>query len=207
MQPRKIELTNGGFALVDDEDFEMLSKFSWRGHNNGRMTYASAYLGGGRKNGRKGYMHRLIMNAQKGQMIDHKNRDGLDNRRENLRFTDRKGNEGNSRPRLDSRSKYKGVFFSQENQKWVAQGKRNGKTKHLGTYKTEELAALAFDKSARDYYKDFAFLNFPDITDYSVLYVPKRYSARGTGDFRKRYYMKNREAICAKARERRKEKK
>lgn len=208
MEHNRIPLSGGGFARIDLEDFEMLNAFTWRKNRIGRMDYAYAYIGGGRKHPRQCSMHRLVMGARKGQMLDHKNRNGLDNRKSNLRFTNKKGNEGNSRPRLNKRSsKFKGVQFHAQNKNWLAQLRKNGIATHLGVFKTARQAALAYDRAARVYFGEFAYLNFPEILDYSGIPYPRRYEPRGSGDPYLRFRQKNRERLNREARESRARKK
>ena len=104
---KKIPLSQGQFSLVDDEDFDILSKFKWY-YSKGRNTnYAIA------ANNRKLIrMHRLIMNPKKGFVIDHINGDGLDNRRENLRICSYSHNSMNSALKKGNKSGIKGVFWS-----------------------------------------------------------------------------------------------
>lgn len=149
---KKIPLLRGGFAIVDDEDFDSLSKFTWHLATNG---YAA-------KDGGMVLMHRLIMGVGKGQRIDHANRDKLDNRRCNLRIATASQNNANSRKRTNATSKYKGVSFENYTGRWKVQIKRDGKTKNLGRYDTEREAALVYDKAAKEVWGQFARINFEE---------------------------------------------
>lgn len=151
---KQIKLSRGHFALVDNKDYEHLSQFKWFSQRGGKTFYAARRLG---SKGPMVLMHRYIMAAKKGQIIDHKNRKTLDNRRSNLRFCTKSQNAANS---LTSHNKfgYKGVFQNKKN--FSACIKINKKTIHLGTYKTIKEAAKAYDNKAKEIFNDFALLNF-----------------------------------------------
>lgn len=155
---RSIALTKGYAALVDDEDYEMLMEVKWFAHAEGRSIYATRKTS--RKEGHKCLrMHRLIMSAPDGMEVDHVNHNGLDNRRENLRLCTHVENSRNSRRRACNTSGYKGVYKCDH--KWRAIIGLGGRTHHLGTHATEELAARAYDAAALLHYGAFANLNFP----------------------------------------------
>jgi hypothetical protein len=147
---RPIELTQGYVALVDDSDFEMLSKFSWHAHRTDGKVYArrSYAIPGTRKKGKQ-YMHRLLLSHTPLQ-IDHIDGDGLNNQRSNLRPVTGTQNQGNAKARSDNRSGRKGVHrrFSRAKNgnalTWVARCKR----RYLGTFGSVEDAAIAYDCAA-----------------------------------------------------------
>lgn len=148
-----IELTRGQVALVDNKHFDWLNQYSWHCTNKG---YAAA-----RVNGTFVLMHRLIMNAPPGVEIDHIDGEKSNNQESNLRLASRAENAWNSKKPCGARSLYKGVSWSRG--LWVASIKVNGKRYHLGCYKTQTTAALAYDHAARKHFGKFARLNFPDI--------------------------------------------
>ena len=152
---KQIELTQGKVALVDDDDFEELSRYSWCADKIGNNWYAK-----NRKNNKIRYMHRLIMGAGLGQFIDHKNMNGLDNRRANLRFCTRSQNYFNTKKDNGCSSKYKGVYWHETNKKWVAYINGNRQIQYLGSFDDEIVAAKTFDKAAKTSRGEFARLNF-----------------------------------------------
>lgn len=125
-------------AVVSDRDYKVLNKYPWYVVKTPRSIYANTSI-----NGKTVYMHRLIMSAQKGQEIDHINNDGLDNRRENLRFCTSSQNKANMRLRSDNKSGYKGVNFDKQTGKWRARIKFNNKEYSLGRHNKLEDAVKA----------------------------------------------------------------
>lgn len=105
-------------------------------------------------------MHRLLVGAERGIEVDHKNRDGLDCRRENLRVATRSQNASNS-PSIGGTSKYKGVNWHRARGKWAAYIKHNMVRKYLGLFLSEQDAACAYDAAAIRMHGEFAYLNFP----------------------------------------------
>lgn len=104
-------------------------------------------------------MHRFIMNAQKGQIIDHINGNGLDNRKENLRFCTHRQNAYNLITGTNKTSKYKGVHLLKNNGLWCVQIKIPNKRIRLGNFEREDDAALAYNEAAIKYFGEFACLN------------------------------------------------
>lgn len=156
---RTIPLTQGRVALVDDEDFEMLSHWRWCASGNG---YASAYTGGGRSCPRFAYMHRMIMLPDPDQQIDHITGDRLDNRRCNLRLATFSEQSCNTGARKGETSRYKGVSLFR-NGKWVAQIQHDHQYFYLGYYDSPVDAAHAYDVAAREHHGEFAYLNYPTV--------------------------------------------
>lgn len=155
-----IPLTRGYVALVDEGDYELLSKRNWMTAIRERSIYAvsceSRSNGGGTT-----YMHRLLVNAKKGEQVDHVNHNGLDNRRANLRICTVAQNRQNQRKTRGS-SKYKGVCWHKAGGKWRAYIKRESRQRGLGCYEIEEDAARAYDRAAVEMFGEFASLNFPE---------------------------------------------
>ena len=159
----EIELTQGFVAKIDDDDYELVSRYKWRVKIN-KYRYSVkhyAFTQESRKIGAKGiYMHRLIMDAKKGQDIDHKNHNSLHNRKDNLRECSRSENLANQR-KTRGKSKYKGVIWNKQYQQWQAQICIKQKRIKIGIFATEELAARAYDGKARELFGEYACVNFP----------------------------------------------
>ena len=153
---REIHLTQGRVAVVDDEDFEELSRFSWWYAKNG---YAATT--GSRKNGKKNtYMHIKLLGKKEGKITDHINGDRLDNRKENLRHVTVTQNLQNSLHRNGgASSKYKGVFWRKEMQKWRSRITIDKKMYELGYYKEERDAAWVYNVWAESFFGEYARLN------------------------------------------------
>lgn len=152
---RKIRLTNGKYALVDDDDFYMVSGYIWRSINHHRNTgYAGTII-----NKKLVLMHRMILDAKKGQIIDHINHNGIDNRRKNIRLCTSSQNCMNKIKRCKKTdTPYKGIYRGYKGS-WRACIRINGKTIHLGSHSTQKEAALAYNKKAKEIFGEFALLN------------------------------------------------
>lgn len=149
-----IPLTCSKFAKIDDSDYPLVSSYCWQYSKLKSTEYARATMKSIR-------MHRLIMGAKPGEEIDHRNGDGLDNRRCNLRFCMRSQNVCNTSKRKDSPNQYKGVHQVRSSRKWIARIQVNGKRLHSMSCQNELQAAFAYDDLARKYFGQFARLNFP----------------------------------------------
>ncbi len=148
-----IVLSATRFTRVDESDYRWLSVFAWR-VREGYVIRSSDDL----------RMHRVIMDAKPGQIVDHINGDPLDNRRSNLRICTQQGNQWNRRKTKNpTSSKFKGVWFAKNHahtaRPWRAQIKV-GKVRYLGSFATEIEAAQAYDRAATEHFGEFACLNF-----------------------------------------------
>lgn len=155
----EVILSNGDKSLIDAADYVLIKNFNWHIAKCGKSRYASSTIGSWRKGNRICvYMHRIIAGADSCHEVDHRNHDGLDNRRSNLRLCVRKQNNGNSRHKL-GKSGYRGV---QPNKKrWIATISIGNKRTHLGSFRTPEEAAKAYDAAAIEHFGEFATINFP----------------------------------------------
>lgn len=144
-----VALTKGFVTLVDSEDKILLS-VDHHAHFSTATVYARA--------SGQGYLHRAVMAVGSAEFIDHVDGNGLDNRKRNLRLATRQENNRNRRGRRRATSRYKGVWRVGANA-WRAAISANGKTVNLGRFKTEELAAAAYDSASQDFHGDFAKAN------------------------------------------------
>jgi hypothetical protein len=133
---KEIQLTQGQIALIDDEDFELVNKFKWCAEKRRNTFYASTCL----VDGRVFHMHSLILLKTTGHEVDHDNRNGLDNRRLNLKLVTRSQNNLNSGLRRDNTTKIKGVYYNKSNKNWYARISVNKKWIYLGSFATKEEA-------------------------------------------------------------------
>ena len=155
---KQIPLTQGKYAIVDDEDFEYLNQWKWRVGTSG---YATRTVQGkndlGARVSRSLIMHRVIMNAKKGEFIDHVDTDRLNNRKNNLRFCSSSQNSMNRSKK--SKSKFKGVSWHKRDKRWRAEIKVDGIRIHLGYYVNAIEAVSAYDQAAKKYFGEFAKTN------------------------------------------------
>lgn len=155
---RMIPLTQGKFATVDDQDYDWLMQWKWCAYHDKKSNtwYATARIDVTR---RMMPMHRLIMKAPDGVEVDHKDRNGLHNWRDNLRECTSAQNKLNRGPFKTNTVGYKGVYRLYG--KYRAKIGINKKQIHLGTFGTPEEAARAYDAAAKRLHGEFAYLNFP----------------------------------------------
>jgi hypothetical protein len=155
----EIRLTKGYVAVVDDEDAH-LARLNWKASISSGVVYArrTFWLGNGKYGSES--LHRVILRAPPGVVVDHINGNGLDNRRANLRLASSAENSRNGRPRAANHSGFRGVCLKKG--RWVAQISVDYQKRHLGLFETAEAAAHAYDASARELHGVFARLNFPD---------------------------------------------
>jgi len=162
---KRIHVHSNSEALIDDADFDKVSKYRWVLGNGG---YPQAWL-----NGRRIYMHRIIMgdairaSASGASVVDHINRNPLDNRRKNLRIATRSQNVVNRSLPKANKYGYRGVDYNRNHQSFYAVIYANNKRYKKWPYATAEEAAHAYDELAREHHGDFAQLNFPNTKDKS----------------------------------------
>lgn len=153
---QRIALSRGQVALVDDADFAWLNRWKWycneagyAARNLDQVTPHTILL-----------MHRVILDAQPGELVDHINGDTLDNRRENLRLVDGYQNQHNRR--ATQGRPYKGVSWYKRKSKWQARIQAYGRSYHLGYYKDPLEAALVYDAASQHLHGVYGRLNFPE---------------------------------------------
>ena len=165
---KKLILSNGLQSLVDDIDYEWAKLFSWRESPYGYVTRDSIKKEKTSGSSSVIFIHRQITNAPKGVLVDHRNLNPLDNRRNNLRLCNKSQNAQNGKSHRDSTSSFRGVSWSSGKSLWrsvIFYGKRQI---YLGLFDTQEDAALAYDHAALDLFGEFARPNFPDAASRSA---------------------------------------
>lgn len=150
---RSIPLTQGKVAIVDDDDYEEISRHKWHYAKVGYAARRDASLGV------IVYMHRVIMDTPKGITTDHVNHDKLDNRRENLRIATQAENCCNKQMDCRNKTGFKGVDWFKQTRRWRARVKVHRKVHHIGYFSTKEEAARAYDKVAPQLHGEFALTN------------------------------------------------
>ena len=138
---KRIKLTQGKYAIVDDNDYDRVSQYKWCAVYIKGTWYATR-----RANDENPYkpMHRFILKAKKGEEVDHINRNGLDNRKQNIRICDRETNLKNRK--IWGNSRYKGVSFHSRDKVWQAYKKIAGKQIYIGSFISEREASLAIGR-------------------------------------------------------------
>lgn len=139
----QIPLTQGQFATIDDEDADLILKYSWRICYCKRKKITYAVSGQYSKECPILRMHRVILNAPKGVEVDHENRNGLDNRKQNLRLANPSQNHYNSKTPSSNKSGVKGVDWHKASSKWRAQIVVNKSILYLGVFSDIEDAKIA----------------------------------------------------------------
>lgn len=176
-----IKLTKGFETIVDDDDFDWLSQWKWRVVENGNQHYAIHGLNRKYSKGPVLYMHRVVLNLQSldGQnlepkkIVDHKDQNGLNNQKSNLRLVNKSKNAMNSKKRrTQTSSKFKGVWWSKEKLKWYAYITANKKRRFLGYFFKEKDAAEAYDRAAVIIHDEFCSLNFKEIDYKNSVFTP-----------------------------------
>lgn len=144
---KKILLSQGKFAIVDDCDYKNVKDYNWH-FSQGRAKRTGSFL-----------HWDIIGKPEKGFVIDHINRDPLDNRRCNLRICTHRQNILNSSKSKNNTSGFVGVYWTKDREKWKAYIKINGKQIGLGRFSDVKEAAMAYNNAAIKYFGEFANLN------------------------------------------------
>jgi hypothetical protein len=155
---KEISLTQGKVVLVDDEDYEELNKYKWSAFRDskGLGTYYAIlhiWVNGVRTPVR---MHRIIVGAKPSEQVDHRDGDGLNDQRNNLRTCTNSQNQHNRRLQKNNTTGFKGVYLHKPTKQWVSYIRLDGKLHYLGLYATPRDAAHAYDRAAKEMHGDFA---------------------------------------------------
>lgn len=168
----EVPLTQGQEAIIDAEDWELVKGHNWQAQYNKktRSYYAGAYIAVDNGKQQTIRMHRLILNAPKGMMVDHWNHNTLDNRKCNLRLCNNSQNQHNSRMRVDNSTSFKGV--KRHGNRWRADISYNKKRFLLGVFDSPEEAYAAYCKAAIKLHGEFA--NLENTTAYQIEHEPEQ---------------------------------
>lgn len=150
---KKIPLTNSNKpAIVDDGDFRKASRRRWCFTEGYVLSIDRPHT----------YLHHLVNGRPPlGLQTDHRNGNGLDNRKQNLRFATKSQNGANAGKYSNNLSGFKGVSRCSDREKWRAQITSNGRVFNLGHFDSPIEAAKVYDKAAKKFHGEFAKLNFP----------------------------------------------
>lgn len=148
---KEIKLTQNQIALVDDDDFEELSRYNWSVIGGYNTYYAIRWP--------NITMHHHIMRADYGVMFDHIDKNGLNNQKLNLRRCTNSQNQVNTNKRPGYSSKYKGVMWHKGRRKWIATITKNRHQIYLGQFTMEDAAAMVYNQKAIELFGEFARLN------------------------------------------------
>jgi len=160
---REILLSQGKSATVDDDDYKSLIKHKWYAARYYNLYYAvrTVWDNG---NGRRGFilMHREILGLAPGdgKIVDHMNRNSLDNRRNNLRLVTHSANMYNSKMQTNNTSGYRGICWHKTQKKWNVQIRVHGTRKYCGCFTEITEAISAYNTAAIEYWGKDAILNF-----------------------------------------------
>ena len=147
------------FAFIDDCDYPRVALYTWVPHHDKYTIYAKACIGVNQYV----LLHRFVLELPKQfPIVDHKDKNGLNCQRSNLRICSHSLNSASQSMRSDNRSGYRGVSYHKANHKYVANIRVEGVRKYLGSFNDPVSAALEYDKYAKQYFGDYASLNFPE---------------------------------------------
>ncbi len=176
----RIPLTQGQFAIVDQENFEELNKHKWCATRGKHTFYACR-----RENGKTILMHRQIMRTPAGMVVDHIDRNGLNNRVRNLRNCTMAANNCNTRAQHGG-TDFRGVRYQEHLGTYRAVISHKGRRYVIGDFDDPVEAATARDRRAMELHGEFAYLNFPELRETAKRFVSLsgtitiRSCARGT---------------------------
>jgi hypothetical protein len=152
---KRIKLTQGKFAIIDDDDYEKVSKYKWHLDKGTSILYARSTI-----DGRKIRLHRFVTDIKdKKLLVDHNDSDGLNCQKGNLTICNHSQNGANTRKIKSGSSRYKGVRWVKARSKWNARITVDKVVKHLGTFSDENDAGKAYNAAAVLAFGEFARIN------------------------------------------------
>jgi len=151
-----VPLTNGGETLIDDSDASAVLAFKWMAVRDARTGRQYVH----RTTDPQDRLHRFILGPPEGVDVDHKNGDGLDNRRSNIRIATRSQNNQNW-AKLRGAGEFKGVTWDKQHKRYRVQIQKDGKHYFLGLFTSPVFAAMAYDETATEKFGEFCCVNFP----------------------------------------------
>lgn len=148
---------NASIVTVDDDMADKVSQYKWHILPNGYVETCRYTKGSGRKNQKNKhlYLHRLVMDAGKGQYVDHVNRNPLDNRKCNLRFCTQSQNGANTKIPKNNTTGHRGVYWDKINKNWIAAIHYLGRKIHLGCFADKKDAISKRESASIYYFKEF----------------------------------------------------
>jgi hypothetical protein len=165
---RRIYLGEDEWTILDQQDYYRFGNLKWGVCGHDEHIYGGRFIKTTKSSGIKlVYLHREIMNAPEGLLVDHINSDTLDNRRANLRLATHSQNSCNRPKKSNTSSRFIGVSFLKSRKRWRAAIRHHGKRIFLGYFDSEIEAGKAYDEAAKKYHGEFARLNFAR-EDYNV---------------------------------------
>jgi len=159
---RKIYLGESEWAILDQQDYYTFGNFKWSLGGNGKKFYAVRGVKDEIGEIKIVRLHRQIIEAPDGLLVDHRNGNGLDNRRTNLRIATQSQNMQNRQKRKNSTSRFIGVWFVKNKNRWESRITYQGKRIWLGRFDNEIEAAKTYDAAAKKYHGEFGRLNFTE---------------------------------------------
>jgi hypothetical protein len=145
----------GLYVIVDDEDFEELSRFKWSVHVCKKKHTTRLYARRVTADNKTIHMHRVVAGAPDDRIVDHRDSNGLNNCRANLRVCTNAKNMLNAKSHADATSRFKGVCWDASREKWTARFRGD----FLGRFEKEEMAAVAYDAAAERYDAEYSLTN------------------------------------------------
>lgn len=157
---RNVQGRTRGYALIDDTDYKRVSRMRWHMVPRKYATYAmGSYKDGQTGKWKRIFLHRFILKARPGLVVDHINHNGLDNRRKNIRACSSSENIINSKIKKSNTSGFRGVCWDTHNKRWRAEITAKNKQIYIGIFKDKESAAKAYNSFAIKLHGKYAKIN------------------------------------------------